>query len=319
MEERILLATYVVKIYDNNKNQQVLSHFNGTDDFLRTFRLFTEYIFENVNQLPDLSGRRTIHLTLEEPAITEEDNRCIYGYFSSGVSGEKYRLVNTNTNETEMDVDTHHAAFRNVFFYFYVPRNRNIGYLILQRKQHFGIKTKLIPAINSYIRQEGYQLYNVHINNLVHNSVYNRMMRDGNLKKVELVKRRIPRSLESYIEGNEQPEEINGTFRSSFTSRISLPQNWKDYIDRIFRQHNTENATLDIQGLDDNFNDLEFELELNGKKKTFYVVNRQRIQPDIDVTRNVEFENDEPTTESLKFQAIELIEEMLEITPDNAE
>lgn len=62
MEERILLATYVVKIYDNNKNQQVLNHFNGTDDFLRTFRQFTEYIFVNVNQLPDLSGRRTIHL-----------------------------------------------------------------------------------------------------------------------------------------------------------------------------------------------------------------------------------------------------------------
>ena len=319
MEERILLATYVVKIYDNNKNQQVLSHFNGTDDFLTTFRLFTENIFQNINQLPDLSGNRTIHLTLEQPAITNEDNRYIYGYFSSGVGGERYRLVNTNTNETEMDVDTHHAAFRNVFFYFYVPKNRNIGYLILQRKQHFGIKTKLIPAINSYIRQRGYYLYNVHINNLVHNSVYNRMMRDGNLKKVELVKRRIPRSLEAYIEGNEQLEEINGTYRSSFTSRTSLPQNWKDFIDRIFKQQNSENATLDIQDLDENINDLEFELELNGKKKTFYVVNRQRIQPDIDVTRNIEFVNDEPSTDSLIAQAIELINEMLEITPNNVE
>lgn len=319
MEERILLATYVVKIYDNNKNQQTLCHFNGTDDFLSTFQLFTEYIFENVNRLPDSSGRRKIHLTLEKPATTEEDNRCIYGYFSSGVSGEKYRLVNTNTNETEMDVHTHHAAFRNVFFYLYVPKNRTFGYLILQRKHNFGIKTKLIPAINSYIKLNGYQIFDVHINNIVHISVYNKMMREGNLKKVELVKRRIPRSLEAYIEGNEQPEEIPGTFRSSFTSRTSLPQNWKDFIDRIFKQHDTRNATLDIQGLDDNFSDIEFELELKGKKKTFYVANRQRIQPDIDVTRSIEFENDEPTTESLKSQAIELIEEMLEITPDNVE
>lgn len=319
MEERILLATYVVKIFDNNKNQQVLSHFNGTNDFLDVFRQFTEYIFENVNQLRDLSGERLIYLTLESPAEINEENRCIYGYFSSGVGGEKYKLVNTNTNETAMDVDTFHAAFRNVFFYFFVPTNRNIGYLILQRKQHFGIKTKLIPAINSYIKQEGYQNYRVHINNLVHNSVYNRMMQRGNLKKVELVKRRIPRSLESYIEGNEEVEEIKGTFRSSFSSRTSLPQNWKDYIDRIFNQHDTENSTLEIPGLDDNVQDIEFQLELNGKKKTFYVVNRQRIQPDIDVTRNIEFIEDEPTLESLKEQAIELINDMLEITPRDAD
>lgn len=318
MDEKILLATYVVKIVDNNKNQQMLSYFNGSDDFLSTFESFTEYIYENVNQLPDLSGRRTIHLTLEEPAAKEEDNRCIYGFFSSGVSGERYKVVDTTTNETELNVDTHHAAFRNVFFYFYVPRNRNVGYLILQRKASFGIKTKLLPAINSYIRQEGYQIYRVLINNLVHNSVYTRMMRDGNLKKVELVKRRIPRSLEDYIQNNEEPEELKGTFKSSFTSRTSLPQNWKDYIDRVFKQHNTEHATLDVDGLDDSYSDLEFELELNGKKKTFYVVNRQRIQPDVDVTRNIDIQDGEPTIDSLKEQAIELINDMLDITPDNA-
>lgn len=318
MDEKILLATYIVKIVDSNKNQQMLSYFNGSDDFLSTFESFTEYIYENVNQLPDLSGRRTIHLTLEEPATKEDDNRCIYGFFSSGVSGERYKVVDTTTNETELNVDTHHAAFRNVFFYFFVPRNRNIGYLILQRKANFGIKTKLLPAINSYIRQEGYQIYRVLINNLVHNSVYNRMMRDGNLKKVELVKRRIPRSLEGYIQNNEEPEELKGTFKSSFTSRTSLPQNWKDYIDRVFRQHNTEHATLDVDGLDDSYSDLEFELELNGKKKTFYVVNRQRIQPDVDVTRNIDIQDGEPTINSLKEQAIELINDMLDITPDNA-
>ncbi len=318
MEDRILLATYVVKIFDNNKNQQILSRFNGTDDFLIQFRNFTHHILENIDQLPDQSGRHTIHLTLEEPAAVDEDDRVIYGFFSSGVSGERYRLVDTNTNESEMDVEPYHAAFKNVFFYFSIPRERNIGYLILQRKTQFGIKTKLIPAINSFITQAGYSNYKVHINNLVHHSVYRRMMDEGNLRKVDLIKRRIPRSLESYIQNNEEAEEIQGTFRSSFSSRTSLPQSWKEYIDRIFRQHNTNNSTLEIQGLDDQFTDLEFQLELNGKQKTFYVVNRQRIQPDIDVTQNIEFENDEPTLDSLINQAVDLINDMLDIAPGNA-
>lgn len=315
MDEKILLSTYIVKINDNNKNPQILSHFNGSNDFLNTFKLFTEYIYQNVNQLPDLSGRRIIHLTLEQPAILDQHERCVFGFFSSGVSGEKYRVVDTVTNETELDVEEHHAAFRNVFFYFYVPKGKSIGYLILQRKTHFGIKTKLIPAINSYTRQEGYQRYNILINNLVHSKVYRKMMNDGNLKKVELVKRKIPSSLESYFQNNQELDEINGTFKSTFSSRSSLPQSWKDYIDRIFNQHDDENSTLEIPGLDDSYKDLEFELELNGKKKKFYVVNKQRIQPDVDVTANIEFADGEPTLDSLIEQSKELINDMLEITP----
>ena len=50
MEERILLSTYVIKIIDNKKNNQYLSSFNGSDDFLLVFEKFSNYIFENVNQ-----------------------------------------------------------------------------------------------------------------------------------------------------------------------------------------------------------------------------------------------------------------------------
>ena len=42
--------------------------------------------------------------------------------------------------------------------------------------------------------------------------------------------------------------------------------------------------------------EVEFELELNGKKKTFYVSNRTRIQPDVDVTRELDYgANGQPT------------------------
>lgn len=318
MEDKILLATYLIRIRDNENNPQILSYFNGSDDFLDTFHSFTQFIYSNVNQLSDSSGRHKIHLTLEEPAVFEKNNRRIYGYFSSGVSGEKYTVKDINTNETEMLVERHHAAFRNVFFYFYVPKGKNVGYLILQRKSNFGIKTKLKPAINSYIKQEGYQIYNILIHNVLHNSVYQRMMRDGKLKKVDLIKRKIPNSIEDYIHNDKKAEEIKGTFRSSFSSRTSLPEHWKDYINKLFKNTKDKNETVEINNLDENFEDLEFQLELNGKKKTFYIKNKQRIQPDIDVTANVaKDEYDEPTLESLVTQAEELIQDLLDIKPKN--
>lgn len=315
MEERILLSTYVIKIIDNKKNNQYLSSFNGSDDFLLVFEKFSNYIFENVNQLKDKSGQNIIHLTLEEKPKLEKKERYLYGFFSSGIGGEKYKLKDITTNETVLNVNKNHAAFRDVFFYLYIPKDKNIGYLILQRKNSFGIKTKLSPALNAYIAKEGYQNYYISINNILHNSVYRKMMDHGKLKKVELVKRKIPNNLEDYVNNNENYQETKGIFKTSFSSRNSLPDNWKEYIERLLKKE--RNETVEIEGLDENFSDLEFQLDLNGKQKTFYVKNQHRTQPDIDVTANIEFIDDSPTVESLIKQSKELIEDLLEIKPKN--
>lgn len=315
MEERILLSTYVIKIADNKKNSQYLSNFNGSDDFLLLFEKFSNFIFENVNQLKDKSGQNTIHLTLEEKPILQEDDRYLYGFFSSGIGGEKYRVKDIATNTTVLNVNKNHAAFRDVFFYLYIPKNKTIGYLILQRKNSFGIKTKLSPALNAYIAKEGFQNYYISINNILHNSVYRKMMDLGKLKKVELVKRKIPNNLEDYVNNNENYDETKGIFKSSFSSRNSLPEHWKQYIDKLLKKE--RNETVEIEGLDENFSDLEFQLDLNGKQKTFYVKNQQRTQPDIDVTANIDFVDDSPTVESLIKQSKELIQDLLEIKPKN--
>jgi len=52
--------------------------------------------------------------------------------------------------------------------------------------------------------------------------------------------------------------------------------------------------------------------------KTFYIKNRQRVQPDIDVTSSIEFENDIPKTKSLVKNSKELIDDILNLAPKNA-
>jgi len=89
---KILLSTYVVKILDNNKNVQILNHFNGSDDFLRTFEDYLNAIFTNIRAESDSSGTTSLHLTLESPPTVDIANRRIYGYFSSGVSGDEYQI-----------------------------------------------------------------------------------------------------------------------------------------------------------------------------------------------------------------------------------
>lgn len=315
MNERILLASYGIKI-KFKREDAYLSAFNSVDDFYPLLKKFFDYIFKNVNQLKDRSGNETIYLTLDELPTFDDKNRTCYGYFSSGISGDNYKVKEIATNKVLVDVDRNdHASFRDVFFYFSIPYNKSQGYLILQRKTHFGIKTKLTPALNGFLAKEGYLENDLTLKNLVHISVYHQMMKLGKLKKVELVKNKIPNSLEEYLNNNENYVQTRGTFRSSFSSRTGLPENWKTAIDKLMRKE--RNETVEIDGLDDSFSDLEFQLELNGKQKTFYIKNQQRVQPDIDVTSNIEFKNGFPTTESLVKNAEELIEEVIKIIPKN--
>ncbi len=311
--ERILLATYSFKIKDSG-NDQILSRFNGNDDFFTVIDRFCSEIFQNVTRASSLTGENTIHITLESQHSCDIEFRCIYGKFSSGVSGDRFTIRNMTTNTPELEVEPHHAAFRNVFFYFYIPTGRTIGYLILQRKAKFGIKTILTRAIINYLNELGYQRYRFEIFNILHNNVYRRMMELGSLKSVDLIKRTIPNSLERFMQ-DQNVSEIPGTFVRSFKSSTSLPLEWKPLLDRLFRQHDGYNDRILIDNVDEQFDEIEFELELNGKKKSFYIRNKSRIQPDVDVTSNVDIVENEPTIESLVLESKEIINEILEIRP----
>ncbi len=311
--DKTFLATYLLKIQDNNKNDQILSCFNSSDDFIN---IFQDYLYDLLQNILDTSDRRetsSLHLTLESPPIVDINNRRIYGYFSSGISGEEYLIKDLESNDSILNVNRNHGAFRNLFFYINIPTNRNFGSLILQRRAHFGIKTILQKTLNQYIKSQGYQIYRIFLNNVVHHNVYRRMMDEGNLKKVDLIKRRIPSSIEKFYKNGNNPEQIPGVLRTSMSSSTSLPDNYKFLINNLFT--NPSNENIEIAGIDEEFDEIEFELELNGKKKKFYIANKHKIQPNIDVTSSLIYEDGVPTTESLVLQCEELVNDIINIQP----
>ncbi|MFB9109128.1 hypothetical protein [Flavobacterium gyeonganense] len=136
------------------------------------------------------------------------------------------------------------------------------------------------------------------------------MMDYGKLKKVNLIKRRLPNSIQEYYENGNLDQQIPGILKTSMISSTGLPQNYKNFVDYLFTHENKER----IEVVDNDFDEVEFELELNGKTKTFYVVHKNKIQPDIDVSGDLEYdENGIAKIESLTRQSEELIRELIEL------
>lgn len=311
---KILLSTYLLEILDNRRNEQILSQFNGADDFFDVIQDYLNTIFTNIRAEADTGQTTMLHLTLESPPIVDVASRRIYGYFSSGVSGDQYQIRDLDTQDNLLDVERNHAAFRNLFFYLELPNGRNSGALILQRKAKYGIKTIFKRTINNYLKEQGYQIYSVSVNNILHGRVYRRMIMEGNLKRVDLIRRRIPPTIEQLYENNGNVDQIPGVLKTSMISHSSLPQAYRNLVDRLFTNPDLERIELD--GIDEEFDEVEFELELNGKKKTFYVANKHRIQPDVDVTNQLNFdENQIPTIESLIRQCEDLVQDIIDLRP----
>lgn len=319
MADRILLSTYTIRLINNsNKENQILQRYNGQDDFLDFIKSFTDYIFQNTNELTDRTGTVKIHLTLDEQSKKVDDERCVYGLISSGIGGDKFKLVDLTNQTPTITAGKNHVSFRDVFFYFYVPKNKDIGYLILQRKTNFGIKDRLKEALNSYMRSLGITHYQIILNNLIHEKVFKKMMDEGNLKKVDLIKKKIPSSIEEYVKNGVNPGEVKGKQRISFSSYGTLPGQWKEDILGFLKQPVNRDATLEVSGINE-YEDIEFELELYGKRKTYYVKKQYKTQPDVDVTSSITFDEDgDPLLDSLIATSKEMIEDFEILKKENA-
>lgn len=305
--EKYIFSTFLVKV-TKEKNELILSKFNGQDDFLDFSKSFFDEIFKTIQKNTDSKDYAILHLTLDNPPIVDYEKRCIYGFLSSGVSGEDYKIKDITTNEEMFKVNKNHAAFRDVFFYLQIPKNKNHGALILQRKAKFGIKTIFSKSINQYAKSIGFMGYYIEINNIIHGKVYRKMIQEGNLKRIEFIKRKIPKYIESYYENGGKVDMIPGILKTTMSSS-RLPDNFKNFVDRLFNNSNKER--IEIKDIDQDFDEIEFELELNGRRKTFYVMHRNKIQPDIDVTNELEYFNNEITIDSLVKQAEVLIEDVI--------
>lgn len=311
MARRILLSTYNIKVSNPSVNDVLLDQFDGKSDFVDFFNEFTTEVFKNVKKQASYNDRSVLHLTLDEPATFDKDSRTIYGYISSGVNEDKFTVRASDEKKFESNPETD-ITFRSLFFYLQVPRGKTYAYLIIQKKRDLGGKNSLEKALRSYLTEKGYSGYNVSINNLLNARVYDKMMTQGNLKKIDFIKRTIPDTIEELVDQPKKEYTQKGTLTTTIKSRTTLSKYWKEYIHKIFVGIN-KNATIELNDSNE-VDEIEFELELKGKIKTFHVIHKNRTWPDIDVTSDVIFENNIPTTESLVSISNDLINDILTLS-----
>lgn len=320
MPEQILLSTYQIRIRNRRSDtDQNLNQFNGVNDLYDELGLFFHDLLVEAKRLGNDEERGTqLAFGVDSLPIFNPNERTIYGVINAGVLGKDLNIRDFVQNVLAFrGRRDQHGIYNDIFFYIKLPRNKPRGYLILQRRSKFGVKTAFTNLLRAWIRDRGYQDSIVSVNPIMNSEVFRLWINNGNLKKINFIQNSIPEKPEDYFINNEQPNTVKGQFTQTVKSNIGLNPYWKNFASGQFFKR-SKNATVELDADNEiEFHEIEFEVELNRHKKKFFARSKQRAVPDLDVTQNLQYDdNGNPTIETLIAQSQEIIRETFEFNLD---
>jgi len=310
MANLILLSTFVLRLREKRGLEHAfLSRFNDPKlDFLQVFEDFLNYRIANHYRGPkDKQGRRK-SLYYRADNLQRIDERTLHGFVHSGLSGEKGDVVNDHTGEDLYTMEDNHAKILPTYFFLHIPENRKDGYLILQKKSNYGIKNLFEDAFADYFTKMNIN-YILEVNNFLVSLVFEKMLKVGRIFEMSFVKNIIDDDIADLYDKDARNKRIPGKTVTTITTKSGLPVS--GLLRRLYFG-STKDGMVEIPELNDRFDEVDFDMDYNGSKKTFHMKNVGRTTPDFNVTDQIELVDNLPTYASLEAQCQILLKDMKE-------
>jgi hypothetical protein len=295
------LSIYKFMLLKKAKNQQVLDFYNEGEDLLDTMNGFCKHIHVNIRDYVDSQGKgRTF--TLSHCQKMNAESRIISGSFDSAYTGEKGKIKDRMSNDLKFDISEKDLFAKDFFFLMHVPEDSKFGFLIVQRKENHGVKSVFENAFNNFMKSKGVSNYSLQLKQAPPRYFIKNFLKYGKLKEFRLI--------EGGFKSNDEPINIDlGREERIFklNSGANDGQYIKDVLVKLFNSFSSSDKKIPFLNKGE-FDEIAFVLGYGDTSKTFYIKNQDKIRSNVDVTNFVEFEEGEPTIESLVRISMELID-----------
>jgi len=291
MKRKINLSVYRFTLLNKAKEQQVLSFYNEEEDLLETMNDFCGFIHKNIRDYIDNQGKyRTF--TLSNLQKYDSNKRTVSGHFDSAYTGEKGKVKERKTNRLKYNINEKDLFSKDFFYLIHVPKNSKFGFLIVQKKENHGVKSIFESAFNNFMRMKGVSNYVLELRQAPPRYFIQNYLDFGKLKEFRLIENDLELGREERI--------------FKLDKNLSEAQNLKRTLIDLFStmSRSTEKISFLNKG---EYDEIAFVLGINGSSKTFYVKNQEKIRSNIDVSNLVEYDNGEPTIESLIKISLDII------------
>lgn len=275
-----------LQILNNNQDLQLLDRFNGSDDFLMVMERYLMDIFQHIRRNTDHLGNEKI-TSLASPPIINNEYRILHGFFSSGISGEEDLKIKSNsTNEITYSVLEDENISRNLFYMVSVPRDKNYGAILVEKKGVHSIIKEIDYSLNQFFKSLGYLDYYIKVTQMPLNSYINDFIEDGVLSEINLIKNSIPMDITN---PNDEERIFNGCKDIRSIKLTDSGEAIKQDLKRLYNQNFDENILVPFG--ETNYDEISFLIRYKGQRKTFYVKDKSKIRSDMKVILSIDGAN----------------------------
>lgn len=280
------VSTFKFFVSNRNGEKHFLANLPGNLDFQDLFEEFCEDIFSNIKNFNEKGKDKS--LTLKEPHKINKEKRAVFGRFDAGTTGDPVDINNPETNETNYSVTADELQARVLNFYAQFPKNKQEGYIVLQRKSTHSIQKSFEDCFNSFLVKKGFEGENkikFKLTPAPNFKLMERMMSNGDLKEVNLHRNVIPTSFSEFFEDS-AISNLGATIIQLKFNKGAIKDNIKQVLFNIYSKSYNGDEQVEIEG---NFYDeVSFTFSLDKVTKTFYVNDKSKIRSEIDITSMVD-------------------------------
>lgn len=280
------VSTFKFFVSNRSGEKHFLANLPGNIDFQNLFEEFCEDIFSNIKNFNEKGKDKS--LTLKEPHKINKEKRCVYGRFDAGTTGDPVDINDPETNQTNYSVSSDELQARILNFYAQIPKNKQEGFIILQRKSTHSIQKSFEDCFNNFLVRKGFEgesKIKFKLAPAPNFKLMGRMMNNGDLKEVNLHRNLIPNSFSELFEDSSN-SNLGTTITQLKFNKGAIKDNIKQVLSSIYRKSYTGDEQVEIEG---NFYDeVSFTFNLDKVTKTFYVNDKSKIRSEIDITSMID-------------------------------
>lgn len=306
----VRLDFYSIRLRERGDKEAFVSFDSVIQDnsFIDIFQKFVK-TFEDDLDINDVN-KKTFQFKPNSLKFSSE-NRKISGILKSGEFGRSSEVFNIITKTAKPPLDKNDSVINPFYFLIQVPKESQVGFLVLQRFGQQGITGIFTDHFCRFVRQE-FQGFTVDFSPLASKELLMKMIDKGTVNEITLRKYNLPTDLaDKYYHTGLQVDKTltaefklhsGGVFGNAFKDKV------KNYINQ------PEAMFFDIPALQslgfDSNTETAIRVETGNSTRTIILNHFERFKTSFDIQKDVTFEsNGHPNFESIDAIAKELLKE----------
>jgi hypothetical protein len=312
-EIKIEVLTFRIREIRSNKDDDSsfknLENINGKK-FTAVFGSYLLYIKSGLEK--NEYQKKALTAVSKKVVKTEEGDSIISGTLKSGGYGYESDIYNLSSNEIRITKGLDDAEIIPFYYLCYIPKENNIGVIMLQRFGVNGINTVFTHSLHKYIK-ENLPGHIIDFGSFVSKELAKAFTSQAAIKEIILTRYDLPKDLsDKYGLKNFNPKNFSIEFRLK-AKQGAVFGNLR--VNNFLNNPNAkffETKMVKDMGFDSNNHTISVVSKLNGNTRTIDLSDTGNIKPYYDIHAQVELEPSfHPKFESINQVAKDLLNELI--------